>query len=176
MAHIKSIGLVILESISVVFSLEGYRISSMFWKLEKDLRFWPIKNTYVMIQFLFLPTGHPSTMYMLGVRLHGRTCICHQAAHDAAHCRGLYMWHLRKNIQGERMAEHAYVIKRHMMRHTAEGCTCDICGKTYKVSYMMLRTANGCAAHTTSVSKHTRWTHGRTRICHEVAHDVALST
>ena len=32
------------------------------------------------------------------------------------------------------MAEHAYVIKRHMMRHNADGCRCDICGKVYKVS------------------------------------------
>ena len=27
-----------------------------------------------------------------------------------------------------------YIIKRHMFRHTSEGCTCEICGKTYKVS------------------------------------------
>ena len=33
----------------------------------------------------------------------------------------------------EFMAEHAYMIKRHMMRHNAEGCTCDVCGKVYKV-------------------------------------------
>jgi len=31
------------------------------------------------------------------------------------------------------MAEHAYVIKRHMMRHSGEGCSCELCGKTYKV-------------------------------------------
>ncbi|KAK3097444.1 hypothetical protein FSP39_009689 [Pinctada imbricata] len=35
------------------------------------------------------------------------------------------------------MAEYAYVIKRHMMRHTAIGCTCDICGKTYKDQYIL---------------------------------------
>ena len=34
------------------------------------------------------------------------------------------------------MAEHAYVIKRHMMRHNADGCRCDICGKVYKVSML----------------------------------------
>lgn len=35
------------------------------------------------------------------------------------------------------MAEHAYVIKRHMMRHTGDGCTCELCGKTYKDQYIL---------------------------------------
>ncbi|XP_046359316.2 uncharacterized protein LOC124137163 [Haliotis rufescens] len=35
------------------------------------------------------------------------------------------------------MAEHAYIIKRHMMRHNAQGCTCDLCGKVYKDQYIL---------------------------------------
>ncbi|KAK3595055.1 hypothetical protein CHS0354_002341 [Potamilus streckersoni] len=36
------------------------------------------------------------------------------------------------------MAEHAYVIKRHMMRHNTSGATtCDICGKMYKDQYIL---------------------------------------
>lgn len=35
------------------------------------------------------------------------------------------------------MAEHAYVIKRHMMRHSGEGCSCELCGKTYKDQYIL---------------------------------------
>lgn len=35
------------------------------------------------------------------------------------------------------MAEHGYVIKRHMMRHNADGCRCDICGKAYKDQYVL---------------------------------------
>ncbi|KAK7492030.1 hypothetical protein BaRGS_00016694, partial [Batillaria attramentaria] len=35
------------------------------------------------------------------------------------------------------MAEHAYMIKRHMMRHNAEGCTCEMCGKVYKDQYIL---------------------------------------
>ncbi|XP_052807532.1 uncharacterized protein LOC128236602 isoform X2 [Mya arenaria] len=35
------------------------------------------------------------------------------------------------------MADQAYIIKRHMMRHTQEGCRCDICGKVYKDTYVM---------------------------------------
>ncbi|KAH3898088.1 hypothetical protein DPMN_022287 [Dreissena polymorpha] len=31
------------------------------------------------------------------------------------------------------MSDQAYIIKRHTMRHTQEGCKCDICGKVYKV-------------------------------------------
>ncbi|KAL5010896.1 hypothetical protein ScPMuIL_013201 [Solemya velum] len=34
-------------------------------------------------------------------------------------------------------AEHAYIIKRHMMRHNTNGCTCDICGKVYKDQYIL---------------------------------------
>ncbi|CAI9729155.1 XP_029640697.2LOW QUALITY PROTEIN: uncharacterized protein LOC115215614 [Octopus vulgaris] len=34
-------------------------------------------------------------------------------------------------------SEHAYVIKRHMMRHSADGCTCELCGKTYKDQYIL---------------------------------------
>ncbi|XP_064629375.1 uncharacterized protein LOC135488651 isoform X2 [Lineus longissimus] len=34
-------------------------------------------------------------------------------------------------------AEHAYVIKRHMMRHNAKGCECELCGRTYKDSYIL---------------------------------------
>ena len=32
------------------------------------------------------------------------------------------------------MAEHAYMIKRHMMRHTTLGCKCEVCGRIYKVN------------------------------------------
>lgn len=35
------------------------------------------------------------------------------------------------------MAEHAYIIKRHMMRHNMEGCTCHMCGKVYKDQYIL---------------------------------------
>ncbi|XP_033740138.1 uncharacterized protein LOC117327320 [Pecten maximus] len=35
------------------------------------------------------------------------------------------------------MAEHAYIIKRHMMRHSANGCTCDLCGRVYKDHYIL---------------------------------------
>ncbi|XP_062600748.1 uncharacterized protein LOC134262385 isoform X2 [Saccostrea cucullata] len=35
------------------------------------------------------------------------------------------------------MAEHAYIIKRHMMRHNMEGCTCHTCGKVYKDQYIL---------------------------------------
>ncbi|XP_067951058.1 zinc finger protein 652-B-like [Watersipora subatra] len=35
------------------------------------------------------------------------------------------------------VSEHGYVIKRHMYRHSAEGCTCEICGKTYKDQYIL---------------------------------------
>ncbi|XP_023230469.1 uncharacterized protein LOC111630584 isoform X2 [Centruroides sculpturatus] len=34
-------------------------------------------------------------------------------------------------------AEHAYVIKRHLLRHSDNGCTCEICGKTYKDHYIL---------------------------------------
>ncbi|XP_076444934.1 uncharacterized protein LOC143282926 [Babylonia areolata] len=37
----------------------------------------------------------------------------------------------------EFMAEHAYMIKRHMMRHNADGCTCELCGKVYKDQYIL---------------------------------------
>ncbi|KAL8610029.1 hypothetical protein ACOMHN_045427 [Nucella lapillus] len=37
----------------------------------------------------------------------------------------------------EFMAEHAYMIKRHMMRHNADGCTCELCGKVYKDRYIL---------------------------------------
>ncbi|XP_021360123.1 uncharacterized protein LOC110454762 isoform X1 [Mizuhopecten yessoensis] len=37
----------------------------------------------------------------------------------------------------EFMAEHAYIIKRHMMRHSANGCTCDLCGRVYKDHYIL---------------------------------------
>ncbi|KAK2192093.1 hypothetical protein NP493_39g06043 [Ridgeia piscesae] len=37
----------------------------------------------------------------------------------------------------EFMAEHAYVIKRHLMRHNTEGCECEVCGKTYKDQYIL---------------------------------------
>ncbi|PVD29325.1 hypothetical protein C0Q70_11922 [Pomacea canaliculata] len=37
----------------------------------------------------------------------------------------------------EFMAEHAYMIKRHMMRHNAQGCTCEVCGKVYKDQYIL---------------------------------------
>jgi hypothetical protein len=36
----------------------------------------------------------------------------------------------------DHMAEHAYIIKRHTMRHTQVGCKCDVCGKVYKVSFV----------------------------------------
>ena len=39
-------------------------------------------------------------------------------------------------------AEHAYVIKRHMMRHSAEGCECELCGKRYKVSRLRFSILN----------------------------------
>ncbi|XP_052260585.1 uncharacterized protein LOC127864763 isoform X2 [Dreissena polymorpha] len=35
------------------------------------------------------------------------------------------------------MSDQAYIIKRHTMRHTQEGCKCDICGKVYKDQYVM---------------------------------------
>ncbi|GFO13802.1 Zinc finger y-chromosomal protein 1 [Plakobranchus ocellatus] len=35
------------------------------------------------------------------------------------------------------MAEHAYIIKRHMMRHDIKSCTCNICGKVYKDMYIL---------------------------------------
>ncbi|GFS17556.1 zinc finger Y-chromosomal protein 1 [Elysia marginata] len=35
------------------------------------------------------------------------------------------------------MAEHAYIIKRHMMRHDVKSCTCHICGKVYKDMYIL---------------------------------------
>ncbi|CAG5128014.1 unnamed protein product, partial [Candidula unifasciata] len=35
------------------------------------------------------------------------------------------------------MAEHAYIIKRHMMRHDTKSCTCDLCGKVYKDMYIL---------------------------------------
>ncbi|XP_005097960.1 uncharacterized protein LOC101852766 [Aplysia californica] len=35
------------------------------------------------------------------------------------------------------MAEHAYIIKRHMMRHDTKSCTCNICGKVYKDMYIL---------------------------------------
>ncbi|RUS76245.1 hypothetical protein EGW08_015988 [Elysia chlorotica] len=35
------------------------------------------------------------------------------------------------------MAEHAYIIKRHMMRHDVKSCTCNICGKVYKDMYIL---------------------------------------
>lgn len=34
-------------------------------------------------------------------------------------------------------SEHAYIIKRHMYRHTSEGCECELCGKTYKDQYIL---------------------------------------
>jgi hypothetical protein len=34
-------------------------------------------------------------------------------------------------------AEHAYVVKRHMMRHNSKGCRCHLCGKTYKDRYIL---------------------------------------
>ncbi|XP_055954410.1 zinc finger protein 260 [Patella vulgata] len=37
----------------------------------------------------------------------------------------------------EFMAEHAYVIKRHMVRHNNQGCSCNICGKVYKDQYIL---------------------------------------
>ncbi|KAH9491539.1 hypothetical protein Btru_030882 [Bulinus truncatus] len=35
------------------------------------------------------------------------------------------------------MAEHAYIIKRHMMRHDTKSCTCTACGKVYKDMYIL---------------------------------------
>ncbi|BFZ25071.1 hypothetical protein BsWGS_28110 [Bradybaena similaris] len=35
------------------------------------------------------------------------------------------------------MAEHAYIIKRHMMRHDTKSCTCNMCGKVYKDMYIL---------------------------------------
>ncbi|XP_045196595.2 zinc finger protein 236-like [Mercenaria mercenaria] len=37
----------------------------------------------------------------------------------------------------DHMAEHAYIIKRHTMRHTQVGCKCDVCGKVYKDQYVL---------------------------------------
>ncbi|KAG0410279.1 hypothetical protein HPB47_012596 [Ixodes persulcatus] len=34
-------------------------------------------------------------------------------------------------------AEHSYIVKRHMFRHTECGCKCDICGKIYKDQYIL---------------------------------------
>ncbi|CAN7995586.1 unnamed protein product [Ixodes hexagonus] len=34
-------------------------------------------------------------------------------------------------------AEHSYIVKRHMFRHTESGCKCDICGKLYKDQYIL---------------------------------------
>ncbi|KAL4232949.1 hypothetical protein ACF0H5_007637 [Mactra antiquata] len=40
-------------------------------------------------------------------------------------------------IYCDHMAEHAYIIKRHTMRHTQIGCKCDVCGKVYKDQYVL---------------------------------------
>lgn len=51
--------------------------------------------------------------------------------------------HFRKNHPRcicsycDHMAEHAYIIKRHIMRHTQDGCKCDVCGKVYKDQYVL---------------------------------------
>ncbi|XP_060569622.1 zinc finger protein 35-like [Ruditapes philippinarum] len=51
--------------------------------------------------------------------------------------------HFRKNHPRcicsfcDHMAEHAYIIKRHTMRHTQVGCKCDVCGKVYKDQYVL---------------------------------------
>ncbi|XP_064607164.1 uncharacterized protein LOC135471755 isoform X2 [Liolophura sinensis] len=34
-------------------------------------------------------------------------------------------------------SEHAYMIKRHLLRHNSEGFACDICGKIYKDKYIL---------------------------------------
>ncbi|XP_041354784.1 myoneurin-like [Gigantopelta aegis] len=34
-------------------------------------------------------------------------------------------------------AEHSYVMKRHMMRHSVVGCTCEMCGRVYKDQYIL---------------------------------------
>ncbi|ESO92219.1 hypothetical protein LOTGIDRAFT_190955 [Lottia gigantea] len=37
----------------------------------------------------------------------------------------------------EFMAEHSYVIKRHMVRHNKFSCMCNVCGKAYKDQYIL---------------------------------------
>uniref|UniRef100_A0A2C9KDX2 C2H2-type domain-containing protein n=1 Tax=Biomphalaria glabrata TaxID=6526 RepID=A0A2C9KDX2_BIOGL len=40
-------------------------------------------------------------------------------------------------LECDYMAEHAYIIKRHMMRHDTKSCTCSTCGKVYKDMYIL---------------------------------------
>lgn len=35
------------------------------------------------------------------------------------------------------MAEHSYIVKRHMQRHDSSGCECSVCGKRYKDQYIL---------------------------------------
>lgn len=56
-----------------------------------------------------------------GIFEYSAQCVL-QAAHPKNYC----------DVCGL-MAEHAYIIKRHKMRHNSGGCECGVCGKKYKV-------------------------------------------